>query len=207
MLRTMSAATAQRTQARQSREQTRERIIAAAAELLRTRSYAQLTVDEVMREAGHGRTIFYRHFDDLPDLLARSSREAIEALYAAQSVFADSGQAAQPGAVRHAIEPAVDVYLHHGPLLRGVAEGAMVDPRLAEGHATLRRRFDALAAQAILAIPQADRRALRDVAQTARALNIMNEQYLLDAFGREPRVTAEKAVETLTEIWFAVIRG
>ena len=71
----------------------------------------------------------------------------------------------------------------------------------------LRRRFDDLAAQAILAIPQADRRALRDVAQTARALNIMNEQYLLDAFGREPRVTAETAVETLTESWFAVIRG
>ena len=35
----------------------------------------------------------------------------------------------------------------------------------------------------------------------------MNEQYLLDAFGREPRVTAETAVETLTEIWSAVIRG
>jgi hypothetical protein len=35
----------------------------------------------------------------------------------------------------------------------------------------------------------------------------MNEHYLLDAFGREPRVSVEAAVQTLTEIWEAVIRG
>ncbi len=34
----------------------------------------------------------------------------------------------------------------------------------------------------------------------------MNESYLLDAFGREPRISVETAVETLTEIWVAVIR-
>ena len=34
----------------------------------------------------------------------------------------------------------------------------------------------------------------------------MNESYLLDAFGREPRVSPETAVQTLTEIWDAVIR-
>ena len=33
-----------------------------------------------MREAGIGRTIFYRHFDDMADLLLRASREAIEEL-------------------------------------------------------------------------------------------------------------------------------
>ena len=45
-----------------------------------------------------------------------------------------------------------------------------------------------------------------DPAQTARALNLMNEAYLLDAFGREPRVTADEAARTLTEVWLAVIR-
>ena len=42
--------------------------------------------------------------------------------------------------------------------------------------------------------------------ETARALNLLNETYLLDAFGREPRVSPETAVQTLTEIWVAVIR-
>ena len=39
----------------------------------------------------------------------------------------------------------------------------------------------------------------------ARALNLLNESYLLDAFGREPRVSTDTAVQTLTEIWLGVI--
>ena len=54
--------------------------MAAASELVRRRSYSELSVDEVMREAGIGRTLFYRHFDDPGDLLLRASREAIEEL-------------------------------------------------------------------------------------------------------------------------------
>jgi hypothetical protein len=48
---------------------------------------------------------------------------------------------------------------------------------------------------------------LADAAQTAHALNLMNEAYLLDAFGREPRVDTATAVRTLAEIWTAVRTG
>ena len=34
----------------------------------------------------------------------------------------------------------------------------------------------------------------------------MNEAYLLDAFGREPRNAPEQAHEALTAIWSAVLR-
>ena len=44
-----------------------------------------------------------------------------------------------------------------------------------------------------------------NLAEVARALNLMDEAYLLDAFGRESRVSTETAVRTLTEIWVAVI--
>ena len=37
-------------------------------------------------------------------------------------------------------------------------------------------------------------------------MTVMNEAYLLDAFGREPRVTVEVAVQTLSEIWLALVR-
>src|SRR5256885_6547423 len=68
---------------RSTRQETRERIITTATELMRRRSYSDLSVGELMREAGFGdtgRTIFYRHFDDLGDLLVQASREAIDAL-------------------------------------------------------------------------------------------------------------------------------
>ena len=44
-----------------------------------------------------------------------------------------------------------------------------------------------------------------DLDETARALNLLNENYLRDAFGGEPRVTDDVAVRTLTEIWLAVV--
>src|SRR3954464_14556556 len=67
------------TRVRKNREESRRRILDAVAELVRERSYTALTVDEVMSRAGIGRTIFYRHFDDLGELLMRAGREAISA--------------------------------------------------------------------------------------------------------------------------------
>jgi TetR/AcrR family transcriptional regulator, ethionamide resistance regulator len=192
--------------ARLSRRESRQRIVAAATELVRERSYAELSVDAVMREAGLGRTIFYRHFDDLADLLMGSSREAIEALFQAQLSFVETGGHDDPAAaVRAAFETAVAVYQRHGPLLRCVAEAAAGDDEIAEEYAAMRDRFTAFAEQALRDIGGLGPGGPADLAETARALNLMNETYLTDAYGREPRVVAQTAVQTLTEIWDAVI--
>src|SRR3954465_14004979 len=112
---------------RTSRQESRERIVAAATELMRVTPYGALTVDDVMRDAGFGRTIFYRHFDDLADLLMSAGREAFGALLEAErglseAAAASSGDDGQ--VVRAAIEPAVAVYERHGPLMRAIAEAA-----------------------------------------------------------------------------------
>ena len=60
--------------ARERRQEVRARIVAAASELVRERSFQELSVADVMALAGFERTIFYRHFDDLADLLRQASR-------------------------------------------------------------------------------------------------------------------------------------
>jgi len=197
----VSTVTQRRRQVRESRVEVRARIVAAARELLRTRSFAQLTVDEVMREAGPGRTIFYRHFDDLGDLLLRASRDSVEELYEAQTALGAAEALPVADAVRRALRMAVAVHHRDGPLLRAVAEAAMVDERIAAAREAMIRRFDALLADRLAAAPGIG---VADTAQTARALNLMNQAYLLDAFGHEPRVDPEDAVRTLAEIWLAV---
>ncbi|MEA2380026.1 MAG: hypothetical protein QOD13_3933 [Thermoleophilaceae bacterium] len=194
------------TRARLSRRESRQRIVAAATELVRRRTYGELSVDAVMREAGLGRTIFYRHFDDLADLLMRTSGEAVEQLFEAQRglVAAHPGDATD--AVRRALEAAVVVYQRHGPLLRCVAEAAARDEEVATAYAEIRRRFDDFAEQSLREVAGLDGGRLADLAETARALNLMNETYLQDAFGGEPRVSPETAVQTLVEIWDSVIR-
>jgi len=191
--------------ARKSREESRRRIIDATTELVRERSYAELNVGQIMDRAGIGRTIFYRHFDDLGDLILRASREAVEELYEAQVALAATRVDHGPQAIREAIAVPVSVYRRHGPLLRAVTEAAAIDERVAAGQADVRIRFHRLVLEFLDSIVTFDGTPPADVAETAWALDAMNEAYLLDVFGREPRVSEETAVQTLTEIWVAVI--
>jgi hypothetical protein len=66
-------------------------------------------------------------------------------------------------------------------------------------------RFDELVADVLRASSGFAGQPAEAIAETARALNLLNVNYLLDAFGREPRVSTETAVRTLTAIWAAVI--
>jgi TetR/AcrR family transcriptional regulator, ethionamide resistance regulator len=202
----MATAT-RRDQARRSRHETRERIVAAATELIRDRPYAELNVDEVMRAAGLGRTIFYRHFDDLGDLMLRVNRPAIEELFETQPRLEDIGPGDEEAMIRRGLEPAVAVYTRHGPLLRAMAEAAASDRELARDQAEIRGRFSDQA-ERYLRLAQARGAApLADVAETAQALQVMTEAYLLDAFGRGPRVSPRVALQTLCEIWLAMVRS
>jgi AcrR family transcriptional regulator len=190
---------------RQTRQESRKRIVAAATELIRRTPYGALTVDDVMREAGAGRTIFYRHFDDLADLLMTAGREAFEALLEAERAFGHAHLDGRPD-VRAAIEAAVEVHVLHGPLLRAIAEAtATGDEQIAVGRQAMLERFDALVEDVLRATPWGRERSAEEIAETARALNLLNVNYLLDAFGREPRVAPETAVRTLTEIWSALL--
>src|SRR3954467_1225035 len=196
---------AYRAEMRESRRQSRDRIIAAATELVRRTSFGALTVDDVMREAGAGRTIFYRHFDDLADLLMRAGREAFDGLYEAERAFGNAHSGGEPN-VQAAIEAAVDVHMRHGPLLRAIAEAAATgDEQIAAGRAAMFERFDALVEDVLRTSPRMAERSDEEIAETARALNLLNVNYLLDAFGREPRVPSETAVRTLVGIWRPLI--
>ena len=192
---------------RHTREQSRERIVAAAEELVRRTPFAELTVDDVMREAGFGRTIFYRHFDDLGELLMRAGREAINELLDAQIEFSKARMGDGPEVIRAAIEPAVSVYERHGPLLRAISEAAPVDERIFVGQEAIRERFRELVEAALRASPNLTVDPAADIGEVARALNLMNEKYLLDTYGGDPRVPPETAIQTLSAIWLAIIDG
>jgi AcrR family transcriptional regulator len=163
-------------------------------------------VDEVMTQAGIGRTLFSRHFDDLADLLMQAAREATEELFQAEVALSRSHVEKGPEAVRQSIASAVGAYERHGPLLRAIHEAAASDERVAAGYEAMRDRFDEFAEQAIRTAAEAFGGGPADPPETARALNRLNESYLLDAFGRAPRVSAATAARTLTEIWTAVLQ-
>ena len=198
--------TSAKTRTRQNREQSRQRIVEATSELVRERSFAALTVDEVMARAGIGRTLFYRHFDSLGDLVMRAAREAVDELFEAQVVLAEARVGVDARNIRPVIEAAVGVYSRHGPVLRAVTEAAADDDEIAAGLDRMRARFDELVVEGLQRVAGTGV-VVADPAETARTLNILNSAYLLDCFGREPRVSQEVAAQTLFEIWAAVFGG
>lgn len=196
-----------RTSTRETRTRSRARIVDATVDLVRERSYAELSIGEIMERAGIGRTLFYRHFDDLADLLLAVGSEAVDELYEAQVALAATrtDPAPDPARVREAIEVPVAVYSRRGPLLRALAEAAAADPMVEAKLAPLRERFDVLTEAALRRAGEVTGNPFADPAESARALNRLNEAYLLDAFGREPRISPAVAAATLSEIWIALV--
>src|ERR1700742_817062 len=87
-----------------------KRIVAAAERLLRERAYRDLSVDQVMAEAGLSRTIFYRHFDSLGAVV--------------KAWLAEIGEEPHPVLVAGTMEarrrPAFDPFARHGQFMRAV---------------------------------------------------------------------------------------
>src|SRR4051812_43417609 len=104
--------------ARVSRSDARRRILGATARLLADRRFRELTVEDVMGEAGLARTIFYRHFDGLADLVLAALDEAV----------ADETAPAQD--LHGMLERAVTLFARHGRLLAAVEEAAYHDPEV-----------------------------------------------------------------------------
>ena len=58
-----------RTRRRQQPAETRAQIQQAAVEFLRERPFHELSVNALMSQTGHTRSVFYRHFEDIPALV------------------------------------------------------------------------------------------------------------------------------------------
>jgi AcrR family transcriptional regulator len=200
-------APAQRSKTRHSREEVRAGVTAAAVELVRERSFYELSVGDVMERAGFERTIFYRHFDDLADLLLSAATEAIERLYTAQVEVGPGIETGSFESVRTVMENSVRIYAEHGPVIRAVTEAGASHPQVAERGAQMRAGFNQLTARSLARTPQLRAHPPTDYEETARALNLLSEGYLRDSFGWGPRVSEEVAVRTLTEIWHSFLEG
>jgi AcrR family transcriptional regulator len=101
-------AAARRRNAQVRRGAARTRIAAATERLLAERPYRDLSVDLVMAEAGLSRTVFYRHYDGLPEVVLE--------LFA--TVAAGLATALEADDLHGTLAAAVDAFAIHGPLMR-----------------------------------------------------------------------------------------
>ncbi len=181
---------------RVSSAEARTRILEATRRLLLRQPFATLTVDAVMAEAGLARTIFYRHWTDLPqlapDLLPDEDAPTIERI--------EQVERERPEEVVEAMIAAlVALYAEHGPLLRAIDDAARHDPQVAERLDVALVGPRALIARLLANAPHPP----PDPDESANVLMATHRAYLLDAFGRgdAPRNAKRAASDALTALW------
>lgn len=190
-------AAARRRNAQARRSEARARIAAATERLLADRPYRELSVDAVMAEAGLSRTIFYRHYDGLPEVVL----ELFEA------VTAELAAELQANDLRGVIEAAVRAFAVHGPLMRAVDQAASHDAVIERANREVVDGFTSAMAAQLDAAMEDGRVRPGDPHELARALNLMNQRYLLETVARDPGFDRERAVRTLLAVWEPVTGG
>src|SRR5207245_11680435 len=115
---------AQRARHRDQRETTRRDILAAADRFLRERPYRELSIEVVMEGTGLTRTAFYRHFDDITDLVLRLFAEVGQELIAVAQRWGEDAGAGYPAPAHAGLSGTVDFFVKHGPLVRAIVDAA-----------------------------------------------------------------------------------
>lgn len=196
---------AQRTRHREQRESTRGEILAAADRLLRESPYRELTVEVVMAQTNLTRTAFYRHFDDVTDLVLRLLADLSSDLYAVAERWSARAGSDDRTAAREGLAGTVDFFVSHGPLVRAIAEAAATDEQIEWGYRAALEAFIEITREVLDRLVAGGQLDVPDTRALARALNLMNAAYLLQEFGHEPAGDRELAVATLETVWLRVL--
>ena len=195
---------AQRARQREQRQGTRREILAAADRFLRERPFRELSVEVVMAETGLTRTAFYRHFDDVTELVLRLLDELGSEVYPIAQRWGENAGSDYPKPALEGLQAIVDFFARNGPLIRAIAEAAVTDEQIERAYRGALEGFVEITTVTLDRLVQLGQLDVPDTRAMARALNLMNQAYLLDEFGGgtgDPRL----ALETLTTIWLRAL--
>lgn len=193
-------ATAQRNKRRQLREETRRQILDTAQDFLRERSFRELSIEEVMSRTGHTRTVFYRHFEDIPALMLTLIEEVGAELVELSEQWANTDRVG-PEEARERLAGFVAFHVRNGPLVRAVAEAAHHDEAVERAQAAMVESFIDLTAKTIEARVASGELEPLDAPEIARALYRMLSGYLDDALGRPPITDPDRVLDVVATIW------
>lgn len=185
-------------------------LLRTARDLLSTRPWSVISVDDLARGAGLSRSSFYFYFDSREGVLLAIAEEVEQEFLRADEVWFRRAGESPHATLQRAIDASFSVWRRHGPVLRAVVDARDSDPAFA----ALRRQW---AERFVVAVADQIERErseghtmtksppARDV---ARMLLTMTERVHYEASKRPMSPEAEARLsETLTTIWHRAIYG
>ena len=185
---------------RVSSAEARRRITGATGRLLRDRRFRDLTVEDVMAEAGLARTVFYRHFGGLPDIVLGLLDELLDAVVAEADADPEDREM-----LHRQLALVVRTYREHGPLLLALDEAAHHDHAVEAAYRGWIDHTIGVSAELIQRGVDRGHTPAMPVHDVARALTAMNGGYMLDLVRHDPAFDEDAALAALWTVWSSTV--
>ena len=170
-----------------------------------------------MARTGLSRPAFYAYFQDRYDVVTRLLEGIGGLLFAVDRRWLAGGDSTGRNeaseVLTDALRGGLETFVRYGPVLRAIADAASYDSRVEEVYrfGLIERLVGAIATRISRDVEAGISPGGLDPEETARALVLMTERYLLDAFGRpEGRPSPEKVaavVGALEKVWVRTLYG
>jgi TetR/AcrR family transcriptional regulator, ethionamide resistance regulator len=196
-------------------EEAERTILAAARAFLEEHPFREMTVEEVMIRTGLSRPAFYAYFRDRYEVVTRLLEGIGGLLFALDWRWLSGGEVGEEAreVLVDALRAGSQTFVEYGPVLRAIADAAGYDERVEQvyRYGLIERLVGAVAGRISRDVEAGLSPADLDPEETASALVLMTERYLLDAFGRpECRPSGEESMlvfRTLEGIWVRTLYG
>ena len=191
-------------------EEAERAILAAARAFLEERPFREMTVEGIMVRTGLSRPAFYAYFRDRYEVVTRLLEGIGGLLFALDWRWLSGGE--REGLV-DALRAGSQTFVEYGPVLRAIADAAGYDARVEQvyRYGLIERLVAAVASRISRDVEAGLSPADLEPEETARALVLMTERYLLDAFGRPERRPSRResaaVFRTLERIWVRTLYG
>ena len=200
---------------RRKPEEAERAILAAARAFLEEHPFREMTVEGVMIRTGLSRPAFYAYFRDRYEVVTRLLEGIGGLLFALDWRWLSGGEVGEEAreVLVDALRAGSQTFVEYGPVLRAIADAAGYDARVEQvyRYGLIERLVGAVAGRISRDVEAGLSPADLEPVETARALVLMTERYLLDAFGHpERRPSGEESVlvfRTLEGIWVRTLYG
>ena len=168
-----------------------------------------------MVRTGLSRPAFYAYFRDRYDLVTRLLEGVGGLLFALDWRWLSGGEDGSEAreVLGDALRAGSQAFVEYGPVLRAIADAAGYDARVEEvyRYGLIERLVNAVADRISRDVEAGISPSDLDPSETARALVLMTERYLLDTFGRPERCPSHEetgaVIGTLEGIWVRTLYG
>ena len=199
---------------RRSPEEAERAILAAARAFLEEHPFREMKVEDITSRTGLSRPAFYAYFKDRYELVTRLLEGIGGLLFAVDRrwLVGDPGLGREKSAaaLRDALRLGGEAFERYGPVLRAISDAASYDERVEEVY-----RFGLIERLTVAVAARIARDVQAGISpedlipeETAGALVLMTERYLIDAYGRpRGRRSRDEILQTLETVWIGTLYG